>query len=378
VRPADLAARHFTREEIDRARRYHRPRYVASLTSLAISVTVLAVLAFTPAGGALTEALADPGPGAAGGTAIAVVVLLAVARLPLSAWTGFILERRWGFSTQTSGGWLRDWGKSVAVRAVMGAFIFLLLFAVIDRWEAWPLLAAPGAALVVVVLSYVAPVVLEPLFNRFEPLRDEELAAELRELSRRAGVPVDEILVADASRRTTKENAYVSGLGSTRRVVVYDTLLRRASPREVRLVVAHELGHRRARHVAMGTAVGALGAAAAVGLLWLLLRWEPALDWVDASGPTDPRLVPLLMLGAEVLGLLTLPVAAAVSRRWEREADRASFALTGDPEGFADMERNLALANLSELAPGRLVYLLLFGHPTPPERIATALEGPGG
>ena len=135
----------------------------------------------------------------------------------------------------------------------------------------WPAVAAPLAALAVLGIGFVAPVVLEPLFNRFEPLADEALARDLRGLGERAGVPVREVLVADASRRTTKVNAYVSGLGSTRRVVLYDTLLARSTPAELRLVVAHELGHRRYRHPAKATALGMVGAAVAVVVLWAAL-----------------------------------------------------------------------------------------------------------
>src|SRR5204862_2530403 len=126
--------------------------------------------------------------------------------------------------------------------------------------QAWPLVAAPGAAVIVLVLGLLAPVVLEPVFNRFAPLDDEALSADLRALADRAGVPIRDVLVADASRRTSKENAYVSGLGRTRRVVLYDTLLGRADPPQLRLVVAHELGHRRARHVAKGTLLAMAGA----------------------------------------------------------------------------------------------------------------------
>jgi len=238
----------------------------------------------------------------------------------------------------------------------------------------WPVVAAPGAAALVVVLSFLAPVVFEPLFNRFRPLADEALAADLRALSAAAGVPVRDVLVADASRRTRKENAYVSGLGRTRRVVVYDTLLPRGTPRDVRLVVAHELGHRRAHHVAWGTAIGAAGAIVAVQVVSLLLRRHPVLAAVGAGGAGDPRVIPVVLLAVTVMELGALPTGAALSRRWEAAADRASIELTGDPAGFAQMERNLALANLLDLAPGRLVYALTFTHPTPAERIAASFD----
>jgi Zn-dependent protease with chaperone function len=240
--------------------------------------------------------------------------------------------------------------------------------------RAWPVVAAPSAAFLVVVVSFAGPVILEPLFNRFRPLEDRGLATALRALSVRAGVPVRDVLVADASRRTRKHNAYVSGLGATRRVVLFDTLIDMASRPDVELVVAHELGHRRARHVARSTLIAALGAGVGVVLLWALLESSAVLDAIRASGPADPRITPFAMLLASALGTITLPFANALSRTWEADADQASIEITGDADGFAAMERNLAVANLSDLAPSRLAYLLLFTHPSPPERIAAAID----
>src|SRR5439155_10267574 len=139
--------------------------------------------------------------------------------------------------------WLIDRLKGFAVGLVITSGMLLGLVSIAGAMGgAWPLVVAPGAAVLVLLLSFVAPVVLEPIFNRFKPLADTELAASLRSLSEQAGVPVRDVLVADASRRTRKENAYVSGLGRTRRVVLYDTLAARNDPAYARLVVAHELG----------------------------------------------------------------------------------------------------------------------------------------
>jgi len=214
--------------------------------------------------------------------------------------------------------------------------------------------------------------VLEPLFNRFSPLDDPALEAGLRSLAERAGVPVRDVLVADASRRTRRENAYVSGLGATRRIVLFDNLLNESEPRQIRLVVAHELGHRRARHVERGTLVAMAGAAAVVLVLWALLSWPALLGAIGASGPGDPRVAPLLLLVVSVFELIGLPLGAGLSRRWEREADRSSLELTRDPEAFESAHRRLAAANLADLEPPRVLYALLFSHPTPPERIAAA------
>jgi STE24 endopeptidase len=291
--------------------------------------------------------------------ALLVLAVLEAVRLPLSFWRGFVRERRWGFSTQSPGGWAADRAKAFAVGFVLMAAALLALLGCVRIWPSWwPAVAAPGAALLVLLLVFVAPLVLEPVFNRFRPLDDVELADALRALAKRAGVPVRDVLVADASRRTRKHNAYVSGIGTTRRVVLFDTLLGEAERRELETVVAHELGHRRHGDVLKGTLLAMAASAAAVLVAWPL----------DPS----PRRIPLLLLVWGLLEVATLPLTAAFSRRLERRADRFALDLTHDPAAFESAFRRLARANLSDLDPPRLVYALLFTHPTPVERIAAA------
>jgi STE24 endopeptidase len=234
----------------------------------------------------------------------------------------------------------------------------------------WPVAAAIGGAAVVFVLSFLAPVLLEPVFNKFAPLPDEALANDLRALADRAGVPVRDVLVADASRRTKKHNAYVSGIGKTRRVVVWDTLFDRNEPGELRLVVAHELGHRRFRHVAIWTAITMAGTALFVLALWVLLQWDPLLSAIGAEGPGDPRVIPFVLFAGAVAELAIQPFALALSRRWERDADRFSLDLTKDPGAYEATHRNLAISNLGDLDPPRAAYLFFFSHPSAPERLA--------
>jgi STE24 endopeptidase len=364
----------FRAEEIQRARVYHRPLYLAWLARLAIELGLLAVLAFSFAGDRLFDQL----DGLAWwqqtlAFTACTIALTTVATLPLSLWAGFVRERRWRLSTRSPGGFLADRGKALLVSLTLGGGALLSLVALaraLPGW--WPLAASASAAGIVLALGFAGPVLLEPLFSRFAPLGDEDLAASLRRLASEAGVPVERVLVADASRRTTRQNAYVSGLGRTRRLVLYDTLLADGSGRELRLVLAHELGHRRARHLGKGIALGAAGAVALVLLLWGLLRWPWLLAALGAYGPGDPRSAPFVLLLGACLQLAGAPAGAAVSRRWEREADRLSLELTNDPEAFEQAHRRLARANLADLDPPRLAYLTLFSHPTPAERIAAA------
>jgi STE24 endopeptidase len=346
----------FSQEEVARAARYHRPKYLALLARFVLTVATL--LALRTIGHDLDGAA---WAGAAALWAVVVTVALALVSFPLDVWTGYVRERQWGFSTQTFGAWVVDQLKGLAVGVVLTTAAWVAVVGLahwLPSW--WVLPAAIGAAVVVLFLSFIAPVVLEPIFNTFEPLADEELAAALHAIAERAGAPVRDILVADASRRTTKVNAYVSGLGASRRVVLWDTLLAGEDGTGVGVVLAHELGHRRLRHVAKFSAV-AMALAAAVVVLLRLVLGTPHAD--------DLPVVMLLVLAAEAV---IAPFFTALSRRYERQADAFAIEVTGDVPSFVRMMADLARKNLSDLAPPKLVYLFLFSHPTPRERVASA------
>ena len=347
----------FSPEEVERGRRYHRARYLSGLAEWGLALAVLCVLAFTDVGEALlpdwswwAQALVYPA---------IVLAVLTVVRLPIAYWRDYLREREWELSTQSAQGWIGDVLKGFAVETVLWTVAFFALVALSRATGAWPLIAAPLAALFVVLLTFVAPVVLEPIFNKFTPLEDEELVADLRALAERAGVPIRDVLVADASRRTTKANAYVSGFGATRRVVVYDTLLGRAEPSELRAVLAHELAHRRYRDVASFSAFFVAAAVAVVVLLWAIFGAE-----------VEPRDFPLVLL---VLTLIQPPVfaaLAAIARRWEYRADRFALRVTRDLRALESMFAGLVESNVADLDPPRAVYYLRYTHPTVPERLA--------
>jgi STE24 endopeptidase len=337
-------------DEVERARRYNRPLYVALGIDVAISLAVPTALLFVDLPLKWWEEVAA--------APALVVACLWLARLPLAAWRlGY--ERRWRFSTQSTRGWWADRARSLAIGLVLTIVPVGGLLALAHLFpHGWPWLAAGAGAALALLVSFVAPVLLEPVFNRFRPL-EGDLAERLVAAADRAGVPVRSVLVADASRRTRKENAYVSGLGRTRRVVVWDTLLE-APPDEIELVVAHELGHRRLRHVARATVLAMAGAVVFVLMLWLV-RPHPSAG--DAA---------LVVLFATVLELVVLPAGAALSRRWERAADRFSLAVVPSLGVFDRLHRRLATANLADLDPPKWLYYAVFTHPTPPQRLRDA------
>jgi STE24 endopeptidase len=185
---------------------------------------------------------------------------------------------------------------------------------------------------------------------------------------------VQDVLVSDASRRTTALNAYVSGFGSTRRIVVYDTVLDQLPDAEIESIVAHELGHVANKDVLTGTLMGALGAGAGVAALGWLLTSSRLLRRVGAQAPGDPRVIPLLLFLLAIGGLLSAPVQNAVSRHIEARADVHALDLTQDPEGFAAMQRNLAVTNLSDPDPPAGWQWFFGSHPTVAQRVAMAQD----
>src|SRR6266496_451832 len=208
LRPAVDPASYFSSEDIERSRRYHRPLYAAFLGDLVLGFAILGVLSFSSGGDWLFRRVSGLSWWEAGLAFPALVVGVGtVIRLPLSFWRSYLYEKQWGFSTQTVRGWLLDRAKGLLVGATLTSGILLAFVALARTFPVWwPAVTAPAAALLVLVLSFAAPVVLEPIFNRFAPLEDERLASDLRSLADRAGVRVRDVLVADASRRTRKEN----------------------------------------------------------------------------------------------------------------------------------------------------------------------------
>lgn len=372
----------FTAAQRARAGAFHRRLRGIRLPGLAAGLALRLLLGLTPLGAALVTAVGSPIGGAWPAQLLLGLVAFGLLQTIVGTPTAVraeVLLRRYGLSTQDWGGWLRDRAKAALVGGGLSAVGVIGWYAAAratPRW--WVATVAVGAGLLTLLLAYAGPLVIEPLFHRFRPLPPGTVRTDLVQLAERAGLAVGDVLVADASRRTTGQNAYVSGLGGSRRLVVYDTVLSGAPTEEVRLVVAHELGHVRNRDLLWGAVAGALSAAVGAAVLaWLVSR--PALLGIaGATGPTDPRSLGLLFALGAAGGLLAAPAYAFASRRVEARADRYALAVTGDPAGFVAMQRRLAVANLADLQPNRVLHLWFATHPSVPERIAAARRWPPG
>jgi STE24 endopeptidase len=291
---------------------------------------------------------------------------LRLARLPVGA----VMRKRSlaaGLATQSWGGWATDvWKSSLIGGTLAGVGAPVVLGLMRRRGGRWWIDAAAGSVGLGVVFTLGGPVVLDPIFNRFSRLEPGETRDDVLELAAAAGVGVQDVFTVDASRRTTAANAYVAGLGATRRVVLFDTLLSTFSRDETRLVVAHELGHVRHRDVVRGLVQ--IGLVAPAGML-AVARLASRLDGGSRPGPGT---LPALALA---LGIVAGPVGAVsnqLSRAVERRADEFALELTDAPEAFTSFEQRIVLANLGDPDPPEWFNVLLATHPPAVERIAMA------
>jgi len=369
---------YFSEGYIQRAERYRSTRYVLGFSALGLSIGAAALLGL----GLGSRALGAWSAGVTGRWWLqapllaAVVILIPVlVKLPLSM-AAYRHDRAFGLATNSLAGHLSDVAKASGFELVIGG-VTALAFIGVARWlpRGWPAVAIAGGIVLTFVLVYLFPIVYEPAFNTFRPVSDPVRERVLR-LADRAGVEVREVLVADASRRTTRKNAYVSGIGSSKRVVLYDTLLAGTPPDQVDFVVAHELAHDANNDVLKGAAYASAGVLVGIIALWWLFSLTSLTRWLGVAGPGDPRAVPFLALFIAAATLVTMPAVNAISRSIEARADREAIALTADPQAAIDLHVTLAKDNLSDVTPNGFVVWAFFTHPPVLDRIEHALEAP--
>ncbi|GAA3010872.1 M48 family metallopeptidase [Streptosporangium longisporum] len=362
--------RDFTAEQIARSQAFDALVSVPAYLSLGLTLVVAGVLVATPLGARLADRLRGPWWLRVLLGVLLISAAVAALRWPLGMWSETYL-REYGLSTQQWPAWSADRVKSAGVGTALTAIMVLAVVALARRYRRWWIPASAGVFALTLGASFAYPVLIEPIFNDFRPMEAGTLRDDLLAMAARDGVPVEDVLVADASRRTTALNAYVSGFGATRRIVVYDTLLR-APADEVELVVAHELGHADAGDVLWGTLVGGLGAACGACLLYAVASAPGLRRRAGVPALGDPRATGLIMGLVSLATVLSGPAQNVVSRHVEARADVHALDLTRDPATFVAMQRRLAATNVSDLSPDPLEHLLYASHPAAPQRIAAA------
>ena len=357
-----------------RARRYHRRKRVASLLDFFLGIGVLVALLFTGASHALRAWALGLAPNPVGALALYLLALTAIAQalsFPLDLYKGHLLEHRFGLSRQTCFSWLKDWLKALGLSFALGLAGAELIYFALRRYpETWWLMCAAAFVAFFILLTKLAPVLLFPLFFKFEPLADAELCQRLLRLSERVGARVRGVWLWKLSEKSRKANAALVGWGSTRRIILADTLLEKHSPEEIETILAHELGHHVHNDIGKGIALQTALTFAGFYLIHrALAAWSEPLGF---HGPADFANLPLLLLISSAASLLVLPWSNAFSRWRERRADAFALRTTGNRDAFIGAMEKLATQNLAQRRPHPWIELIFHSHPSVEKRIAFA------
>lgn len=356
------------------ARRYNRIRRWLGITDFVIGFVFLLVLLATRWSDSLRDLAYRIGfQNYSFSLFIYLVLLLGISKLLGIGleYYGFWLERRFKLTTQRFRSWLWDETKGFLVSLVLGTIVVQLLYFTIRQWpQNWWLLAWALFMVLFVLLAQLAPVVLFPIFYKFEPLEDEELRRRLVVLSEHAGTRVRGVYRWRLSEKSKKANAALTGLGRTRRIILADTLLDNYTPDEIEAVLAHELGHHVHRHILKSILVQA--AITFVGFWAANWTLHYAVDHHMFEELSDFANLPLLALVSVVLSFLLMPALNAYSRFNERQADRYAFESIASVEPFVSSMNKLAEQNLAERTPSKWVEWFFHSHPSISRRLAAA------
>jgi STE24 endopeptidase len=363
----------------DKASRYHRLKRRSAVLSVVVTAGLLGAFLVSGASSVVADRARHLTRAAAGDysfltVAMYVAVLAAIqgaAAFPLALYRGFLLERRYGLSSESLAAWLGDHLKAAAIGLALGLGGAEVVYATLYVTAAWWWVLSSAVFIIVMgAMANIAPVVLLPVFYTFTPLTRESLRERLVSLSARAGVPVLGVYEWRLGDKTRRANAALVGTGGTRRIIVSDTLLAEYSDDEIEVILAHELAHHVHRDILAGLVAEALLLMTAFGIaaIALALWWER----LGLKALNDIAGLPLLLLAGGAVSLAATPCVNALSRWNERRADRYALALTGQPAAFISAMKRLAAQNLAEERPSRAVLWLFHTHPPVEQRIEAA------
>ncbi len=358
---------------------YSHGNYLLYLVDSLWSAGLLAIFVFSGFGATLQDWAEKAGRSPNLKVAIYAILFTLVSFLggfPLAVYASFLREKKYGFAHQTFAAWLGDRGKGLLVAMILQAVFFVILYAAIRRLgRRWWLAGSALAVLFAVVLVAIAPVLIAPLFNTFEPLKDAQLRGDILDLARREGIPADEVYQVDASRQSGHNNAYVAGILGTQRIVLYDTLQKQFTPREIKTVMGHEMGHYVLNHV--WKTVAFLAILIVVGFFLVdrvsrrIIERRPELRIAALSEPSS---LPLISLVLSVFLFVIGPVIATFSRAQEHQADLFGLAVTHDPVAAASAFLKFGRLDLDEYHVDPWIETLLYSHPSLAHRVRTAQD----
>lgn len=365
---------YFTREQINLAQNYRLPKYWLFALEILLAVIFFLLFILTPVNTKLAE-LSNNISGkymwiATSIYATCIIVIWNIIIFPLHLYTGFIYEHKFSLSNQ----FLSDWIKRYLLAEFLTAAVFIagvtIFYLLIRKFPChWWILAGTGFSIFVILSTFAMPVLILPLFNKFTPLPDGKLKEKTIELVKKAGINIRDIYVMDASSQTKKGNAYFIGIGSSTRIVLYDTL-KDYSIDETLAIIAHEAGHWKYHHIIKGITMCIIAGFCFLFFLYMLLTKMGHI--LNISSPSDIKTLPLIILLFIIINLMSMPVQNMISRHFERQSDMAALELTENPSACIKLDQRLAVQNFSEITPNKFLAWALYTHPPVMERIAMA------
>ncbi|MFZ3100709.1 MAG: M48 family metallopeptidase [Desulfitobacteriaceae bacterium] len=355
---------YFSIEQAQRARAYNFVPRLLFIARFALQAVVLVWLVFSNQGTAIARWLGQSSGRNYWWSILLYFFLLwfflRLLSLPFTLYGNYFWQQTWGFSTQSLVSWWQDYFKNTALDLLFSTSGVLLFFLLLNRWpKVWWVIGAMLLAFWLVLQNFLWPVIVAPMFNNFQSVKDPAVINLVKGLADKAGIQVQEVLVMDASRRTTMANAYFTGLGKTKQIVIYDNLLKNYPLDEVGAVLAHEIGHWQKGHIIQGLTLGIIGNFLVWGLLALFLREFKLTN--EVYGPQTWASLQLFIL---LILFVTNPLQSYISREMEQQADQVSLELTRNPMAEMRLQIDLATKNLSDVSPPD--FIVWFGYTHPP------------
>jgi len=299
-----------------------------------------------------------------------LAIIGGIAGLPFELYDTFVLEKKYGFSTITWKLWFSDLIKSVLISTILMGVMISAFMAFIHYLPAsWWFWAWVFFTLFEIILMWLYPVLIAPLFNKFEPIKDEALRGKINALMDKAGLKTKGIYQVDEGKRSKHTNAYFTGIGKTKRIVLYDTLLASHTPDEIVAVLAHEIGHWKKKHILRQLTFMIVASLALLYFIYLIVNWSFLYSAFGLNVTPIYAGLFLVSLYLGAAGFFLSPIGAAVTRRYEREADRMAFELTGTSQPMINALKRLAKDNLTNLHPHPFYVWFYYSHPPLIERI---------
>lgn len=376
--PAAEALKYFSKEQISKGQEYSKSLRLLFILSFLVKLVFLTWFIFSGVGEALSDLLLKTTDGSyylsAAWFFIITWLIFQIIILPFRFYSGFILQHKWGFSTQSLASWWADYFKSTAIIFFLLLLGIIILFILMNNFtKYWWFIAGILCTVWLIAQIFLGQLFIAPLFNKFKYVDDLKIVKIVDNLSYKAGIPVKKVLEMDASRRTRKANAYVTGLGFSKRIVLYDNLVNYFSYEQIEAVLAHEMAHWKEKHITRSIIVNSLVIFLSLGVMYCALNFTLSKSFI-INGSYPPITSAVIIYFYTIVSFLAMPMRNTASRAAEKKADVAAVELTSNKEAFIDLHKRLAVNNFSDVSPPKFIEWFSYSHPSTLNRIKNIEE----